>query len=68
MARNTQQNGCAAAEIVQVWHSPAVDLRARQRLLARALAAGRPPGMTTWADEAGDQDAAPSHSSAEELH
>ena len=42
----------AADEIAQFWHAPALDLEGRRRqLLARAMAAGRPAGMRSWADD-----------------
>lgn len=41
----------AADEIVRFWHTPALDLEGRRQLLARALAAGRPAGMKSWADD-----------------
>jgi hypothetical protein len=42
----------AEDDIARFWHIPAVDLEGRRRLLrARALAAGRPAGMRSWADD-----------------
>jgi len=42
----------AADEIARFWNAPALDLESRRRqLLARALAAGRPAGMKSWADD-----------------
>lgn len=45
----------AANEIARLWHTSAFDLEGRRQLLARALAAGRPVGMRSWAGNC-DQD------------
>jgi hypothetical protein len=51
MADEIMEPTSAADEIAQFWHTPAFDLEGRQHLLARALAAGRPVGMRSWADD-----------------
>lgn len=45
----------ASDEIAQLWHATAFDIGRRQQLLTRALAAGRPAGMRSWARD-GKQD------------
>jgi hypothetical protein len=59
VANDLLQTPSAADAIAQLWHTPALDLEHRQQLLARALAAGRPAGMKSWADswtDDGEQD------------
>lgn len=52
MADEILDTPSAADELVQFWHTPALDIEDRRRqLLARALAAGRPAGMSSWADD-----------------
>jgi len=51
MARENREHAFAVGEFARAWQSEALDVNFRQQLLARALAAGRPPGMSTWADD-----------------
>jgi hypothetical protein len=51
MARENREHAFAVDEFALAWRCEALDVDSRQELLARALAAGRPPGMSTWADE-----------------
>jgi hypothetical protein len=39
----------AADDIARLWHTSAFDLERRRQLLTKALAAGRPVGMMSWA-------------------
>lgn len=50
MARENRDRVSAMDELDQSWQCPEVDVEFRQRLLGRALAAGRPAGMRTWAE------------------
>ena len=55
MADEDLETQSASDEIAQFWHATAFDLGRRQQLLSRALAAGRPAGMRSWAHD-GKQD------------
>jgi hypothetical protein len=51
MAREDRENAFAVDEFALAWRREVLDGDCPQQLLARALAAGRPPGMSTWADD-----------------
>jgi hypothetical protein len=51
LADENPETPSASDEIAQFWHATAFDHGRRQQLLARALAAGRPAGMRSWAHD-----------------
>jgi hypothetical protein len=49
MAEELVERPSAPDEIARLWHTSAFDLEGRRQLLTKALAAGRPLGMRSWA-------------------